>query len=107
MHPMQHGGPLQSPFTYDSGIDANGKHITITIPFNNATRAILSGQVVRDNGCLYRKILIGLGADGSPDSTTHSFTVPNGTTNITAGQFSAFGFDVIEDILALQITAGF
>jgi hypothetical protein len=59
--------------------------------------------------CLYTKILIGLGGDGTPDSTTRKITVPDGTTVLTPQQLAALaaqGLSTIEDILALQITAG-
>ena len=107
---MAHGDPLVSPYVYDSGEDANGKHVSITINFNNATRAILNGTLHRDPGCLYKHILIGLGADGKPDSTTHTFNITsvNGDLAVTSGQFAAVGLTTIESVLALgQITAGF
>ena len=106
---MAHGGPIQTPFIYDSGADANGKSVSITINFNNATRAITGGTLHRDSGCLYRHIYIGLGANGQPDSTTHTFNISsvNGDLAVTAGQMAAVGLTTIEDVTALgQITAG-
>jgi hypothetical protein len=107
--PHVHGGAIQSPFVYDSGADANGKSVSITITFNNATRAITGGTLHRDPGCLYKHIYIGLGANGQPDSTTHTFNITsvNGDLSVTAGQLAAQGLNVIEDVTALgQITAG-
>lgn len=107
------GGPVSSPYVNDSGIDANGRHITVTWAFNNATRNLQSCTVHRDAGCLYTKILVGIGADGTPDSTTHSFNVgnvnnpPDPDKVFNAAQMSAVGLDTIEDVLGLQITFGF
>lgn len=103
------GGVPVSPFVYDSGADANDKHVTITINYDNATRALLSGTLHRDAGCLYTKIYIGLGADGTPDSTTHVFGIGNlnGDRSVAAAGFAAVGLNTIEDVFALgQITAG-
>jgi hypothetical protein len=107
---VAHGDPLLTPYVYDSGEDANGKHVSITINFDNVTRAISGGVLHRDSGCLYKHILIGLGSDGLPDSTTHTFNITsvNGDLAIGAAAFAAVGLTTIESVLALgQITAGF
>lgn len=80
--------------------------ITITVNFNNVTRSIVNATVVRDVGCLWTKLLIGIGADNTPDSTTRKVNVPVGTTNIGKGAFTGFGVDTIEEFQAYQITAG-
>ena len=106
---MAHGGPIQTPYVYDSGGDFAGLHITITINFNNATRALTGAVIHRDPGCQYTKIYVGLGPDGTPDSGTHTFNVGqlNGDRSFSAAQLLAVGFSTIEDVLALgQITAG-
>lgn len=103
------GGVQVSPWTYDSGGDANDKHVTIRIDYDNATRALLGAVLHRDAGCLYKRIFIGLGADGTPDSTTHVFGIGNleGDRNVTPTGLAAVGLNVIEDVFALgQITAG-
>jgi hypothetical protein len=104
-----HGDPdaplPQSPYVWESP-DYQGNRIRITVTFDNATRALTGGSVFRDAACVYRKIYIGVGVDGSPDSTTHKFTVPAGTTAVSAAQMAAVGFTTIEQFLALQITAG-
>jgi hypothetical protein len=102
---MARGDPLTSPWVW-SAADYLGRTITITSNFNNATRALQASSVVRAAGCLYGHLYIGLGGDGTPDSTTKSFAVPVGTTSITANQMSAKGLNTIDDVLALQITAG-
>lgn len=101
---MAKGDPLLSPWTWDSGGDYQDRHIRITIPFDNTTKAIQNGIVVhRDTGCLYTKIVIGVPSDPGSQRTA---SVPNGDTNITANQFrNATGFTTIDQVLALQITA--
>ena len=80
--------------------------ITITVNFNDGTRSIINAVVVRDEGCLWTKLLIGIGADNTPDSTTRKVNVPVGTTNIGKAAFTNFGIDTIEQFQAFQITAG-
>jgi hypothetical protein len=94
------GGPVQTPWT-QSFTDNFGKKIKITINFDNTTRAISGGTIVRDSGCQWTRIYI-----GTPDTTDKVFSVPVGTTNLTANQLSQRGLNVIEDVTALQITAG-
>jgi hypothetical protein len=103
------GGVQVSPWRYDSGADFQGNHVSITINYDNATRALLSATLHRDAGCMYTRIYIGLGADGTPDTATHVFGIGNlsGDRNVTAAGLAAAGLNVIEDVFALgQITAG-
>jgi hypothetical protein len=102
-------GTQVSPYRYDSGEDANGKHVAITVNYNNATRALISATLHRDAGCLYKKIYIGIGVDGRPDTAVQTFDISNvtGDLGVNAGQLGARGLDTIEDVFALgQITAG-
>lgn len=80
--------------------------ITVTVNFNDATRSITGASVVRDAGCLWTKLLIGIGADGTPDNTTRKVTVPVGTTPVAKSVLTGFGIDTIEQFQAFQITAG-
>jgi hypothetical protein len=97
--------PITSPYVWETG-DYLGRLIRITVTFNNTTRALTGGSVFRDAACLYQKIYIGTGPDGTPNSTNKAIPVPAGTTNVTANQLKQVGLNVIEDVLALQITAG-
>jgi hypothetical protein len=99
------GDVLQSPWVsrFD---DYLGRAITITVNFNNTTRAISGGSVTRDVGCLWSKILVGVGVDGIPDHSGRIFDVPVGTNTIPKNVFNGMQLDTVEDIQALQITAG-
>src|SRR5687768_12141764 len=99
--PSQTTSPWSATFA-----DYVDKVLSITITFDNTPRAITSCTVHKDAGCQYNKLLIGLGEDGSPDSTTKSFTIPVGDTNVPVNAMAAKGIDVIEDVLGLNITAG-
>jgi len=104
---MAKGDPIQSPWVYDSGPDYRDKRITITVTFNNATRSITGGTIHRDAGCVYTKIVLGLGQDGTPDSSTRVFNVAGleGDRSFNKQAFINNGFDTAEDLLTVQITA--
>lgn len=86
--------------------DYQGNAITVTVTFNNSTKALSGATVVRDVGCVYTFLAFGLGPDGTPNTAPARFNVPVGTTNVTANQLKAGGLNTINDVLALQITAG-
>jgi hypothetical protein len=98
-------GTQLTPWT-QSFPDYQNKAITITVNFNDSTGNITNATIVRDVGCVYSKIFIGTGVDGKPNSAPGTFAVAEGTTNFSAAQLASGGFNVIEDILQLQITAG-
>jgi hypothetical protein len=98
-------GTINSPWVWQA-LDYQNNAITITINFNNSTRALTGGKVVRDAGCVYGTVYIGQGADGTPNTAPDKFAVPTGTTNLTANQLKRNGLATIENVLALQITAG-
>lgn len=97
--------PPESPWSYEAK-DIFGRTIRITVTFDNDTRELLNAQLFRDVDCLYRRLYIGTGDDGKPDSSARKFIVQEGTRNLDANQLQAFGLTVIEDILSRQITAG-
>lgn len=105
---MVRGEQQTSPWVWEAK-DYLERVIRITVTFNEGTRAITGVTGFRDSGCLYTKILIGTSADGVPDDTDKVVNVPTGTTSLTQGQINqlaARGLATIENILALQITAG-
>lgn len=98
-------GVQQTPWIYQAD-DYLDRALVITVNFNNASRVLSGATIVRDPGCLYAKIYFGLGPDGTPDTTSRQFAVPEGTTNISKAQLNSGGLTTIEDILAGQVTAG-
>lgn len=80
--------------------------ITISVSFVPSTHALISGTITRDPGCVYSRILLGIGPDGTPDTSPNQFTVRVGTTNFSPAQMAKVGFNTMDDFLGLQITAG-
>lgn len=101
---MVKGDPLLSPWYWEAA-DYLGRKITVTVPFNDATRAILNGIVVhRDPGCLYVRVVWDVPSSGS---SKRGPDIPEGgDITLTAVQLrQATGFRTIEDVLAVQVTA--
>jgi hypothetical protein len=99
--------PTPNPYHWESG-DLEGDLITIDFTWNATTRALTAINVHRDALCSWNTILIGLGSDGSPDTSVRQVTVPVGDRALTAPQLSALashGLATIDDVLTLQITA--
>lgn len=99
------GGPLPTPWTWTAQ-DWQGLTISISIDFDTTTHTILGGTTYRDAGCAATRIFFGLGDDGTPDTTTHVIDVPAGTTTLTPDDFTAAGLGSVDDVTALQTTAG-
>lgn len=93
-----------SPWTQEFR-DTDGHVIRISVLFDPITRALLGAVAYRSGKCAYTRILIGLGPDGTPDSTPDVFVVPAGVTNVAAAALRRNALRTIEDVLALQITA--
>lgn len=101
---MAKGDPVSSPYVYDSGSDYQGLHLSCAFTFDNVTRVLSGATVHRDVGCVYVAVLIG-DPNGLPTRIPASGAIPVGDTAITKAQLNARGFTVVEDVLALQITA--
>lgn len=99
------GGGLLSPYTYN-GLDNYGKSIYIEVPFDTVTGELQNGFVRRDPDCQWNKIYVGLGADGSVETTEKVFVVPEGTHTLRAATLASRGLSTIAELYALQITAG-
>ena len=93
-----------NPWVWEA-FDKNGLPISITIPWNASNRNVTGGTVVRSIGCLITQIMIGIGPDGTPNTATNVYTVPEGETNFAANVLRANGLNTIDDVIALQITA--
>lgn len=100
---MAKGDPFLSPWVWDAR-DYLGRAIVITVPFNDTTRALQGATIVRDPDCLYVRIVWDNPSD--PQKAKRSPVVPVGTTNLTTQQLrQATGFQTVEDLLAVQVTA--
>lgn len=87
--------------------DYLGRTLTVTATFNNNTRALTNIVATREDGCLYRWLLWGLGPDGVPDNSVKKRQVPFGSSTITKQQLATLGFETFEDLMVGQFTVGF
>lgn len=100
--------PTVSPFIREFS-DYLGRVIRITATFDEGTKELTDIIVFRDSGCLFTKILIGLGDDGRPDSSIRAVNVPAGTTDLTPAQVNVLksrGLNTIDELWSYQMTAG-
>lgn len=98
---------MVSPWTWQT-LDAGGHVLSVSVAFNETTHAITGVSSHRDTDCEFTQVLIGRGADGSPNSTLRTIDVPDGDFTLPANRIAALasrGLNTIDDILALQITA--
>ena len=86
--------------------DFEGRVLRITVTYANNTRRLGTATIFREAGCLYRKIYFGLGDDGTPDTSTRTLTVPNGTTTFSRNQMGNVDLINIEDLEAVNFTVG-
>jgi hypothetical protein len=99
------GGPPKSPWTYESA-DYLGRAITFTVNFNEQTLDITSARIDRDPGCMYTKIFLGIGGDGSPNSSTRQFSVGQSTGHpVAQAELAAAGISTFTDLIQVQVTA--
>lgn len=101
-------GPVMNSPQVQEWPDNDGLKIRISTFFDVTTRAITGITVFKDVGCHWNRIVIGLGTDGTPDSTTRDIAVPNGTTVLTSTQLNRLasrGITTIDEYNSLQITA--
>jgi hypothetical protein len=97
--------PLASPYVWSSP-DYAGLAITLTVTFDNTTLVIATVTVTVDAGCRYVSMYFGVGPDGVPDNTARKFLQNAGTVTIKGALLAQYGFALVTDILAGQITAG-
>lgn len=118
---MARGDPLLSPYVatfgdylYDQASVTDTTRpdhaVRIQVNFDNTTHAITGAVVWRATDCRWTHIVCGVGADGSPNSSTFDFdltSLNDATRNITALQMSRAPYNVttIEQFMASQITA--
>lgn len=94
-----------NPWTWAAN-DVNGRTLAVTVNWRSNTKALSGAVITRAVGCQLTTLYIGVGADGTPNSSPNAYAVPEGTTNIGSGQLKANGLSTIDDVTALQITAG-
>lgn len=99
------GGWPPPPYSWSSA-DYADRVISIVIDYNETTGNLTGATTNRADGCLFSRILIGVGEDGSPENAPHQIQCPVGERNVPAGQLHAVGLDTITDVLNNQITAG-
>ena len=99
------GGWPAPPYVW-SGADYADRIISISIDYNETTGELTGATTNRASGCLFSRILIGVGSDGSPENAPHKIQCPDGQRNVSKGQLHAVGLDAITDVLNGQITAG-
>lgn len=100
---MGAGQPLVSPWVWQAS-DYAGLAITITVTFNNSTKALTGATVQRDTGCQYHTMVF----DVPTSAQAKTLAAPAdgaGPISYTARQMSKQNLNVIGDIIALQITA--
>lgn len=101
--------PTPNPYVYDSGGDNNDNHIVVEFYWGPITRLIVSITTHRDVGCDWSHIFVGLGPDGSPNTSPRQWSVPEGDTNMIQNLLTFLatnGLSTIDDLLTNQITAG-
>ncbi len=98
-------GFLVSPWVFQC-LDISDAAFTAVFNFDDVTRALGACNVVRDSGCLFTSLWLGLGLDRTPNSTLNTFHTPGPHHTINPSVFAARGLLVIEDVWAIQITCG-
>lgn len=118
---MAKGDPLLSPYVatfgdylYDPASVTDparpGHAVQITVSFDNTTHAITGAVVWRAANCRWTHIVCGVGADGTPNSSTFDFdltALADATRSITAQQMARnpYNVTIIEQFMSSQITA--
>jgi hypothetical protein len=106
---MARGDPITSPYLAGDWADYTGvNRITVTIKFNPVTRVITEIDTHRDAACLYTRIAVGIGPDGTPDTSPLDWTPPIGDHVSTPAEIAFLanqGVSTIEQFMGFQITA--
>jgi uncharacterized membrane protein len=118
---MARGDPLTSPYVAtfgdhlaDPAADQDparpGHAVRIQVDFDNTTHAITGAVVWRAGGCRWTHIVCGVGADGTPNSSTFDFDLTGLTDQARTVTANAMGrppynVDTIDQFMAAQITA--
>jgi len=99
-------GVIDNPYVV-TATDYLSRAITVTFNWSPVNRSLSAARVDRDAGCLYQNVLIGLGPDGTPDTTVSALrSNGNGVVTLTPPQLAAINLNTIDDVVATQITFG-
>lgn len=79
-HPHGHGAGIPNPYIAINALDGNGDPaINITVAFEQITRAILGITTFRSTVSPWNGIAVGLGPDGTAESSPFIWMCPLGT----------------------------
>lgn len=100
-----------SPYTFYA-LDGIGHTFSISFPYDDATTGggtgAINGPVTvhRDAGCLYRRVAVDVGGDGTPDTSGKVFNMTGltGDRTFTVTQVNHVGLVTIDDVKTTQIT---
>lgn len=99
MSTRRQDNPPTSPWVWSSGSDWQGKQINLSFVYDSTTHALGDLTSVRDEGCVWTHLEIGLGGQKK------TIAVPVGTRTFTPAQIAAAtGFTLIDQIWALNFT---
>lgn len=99
MSTRRQDNPPVSPWVWSSGADSGGKSITLTFNYDDVTHDLISLVSVRDAGCVWTHLEVGLNAQ------KRTLPVPVGSRTFTAAQIqTATTFTKIDQIWALNFT---
>lgn len=99
--------PTPNPYVY-STLDFGGRTATMSVGWLNGVGTILSITTSREEACTYRTFIIGVGPDGTPDTSNAKIPIPAGSNLVSAlllGVLQGLGIGTINDLLAQQICA--
>jgi hypothetical protein len=102
---MAKGDPLLSPWTPGPFGDYLGRAITITVNFDNTSRALINAVVHRDSGCLWHTIVFDNPSDAVKSKRLAAPADGAGDRTYTAAQLASQGLSTIDAAMAVQITA--
>lgn len=101
--------PQSSPYVYEIQ-DGWGRNFRISIYFEVLLTRLITGMTAyREPSCVYTTWLLGLGPDGTPDTTDKRIgPLAEGTTLLTGSQLEFLllrGVGTIDQFYSYQITA--
>lgn len=99
-----------NPYVWSSGPDSQGREVRVSYAWLATTRLLTTISLHRDPGCDFTHIYVGVGSDGSPNSSERSFDLSGFEGDVTVlGQqltwLASHGLASIDDVLGLQVTA--